>query len=84
MGASGEDARLELLLKMVRKRREVSAPDVDAEWADFKLRHIVKEVQEERIHPKIIHSCGILGIKVWVYKGEILEKKTPRRKEGNE
>ena len=47
MGASGEDARLELLLKMARKRREVSAPDVDAEWADFKLRHIVKEVQEE-------------------------------------
>ena len=29
-------------------------------------------------------TFGILGIKVWVYKGEILEKKTPRRKEGNE
>lgn len=29
-------------------------------------------------------TFGILGIKVWVYKGEILDKKTPRRKEGNE
>ena len=40
--------------------------------SDFGLRYSCrregidyKEVQEERIHPKIIHSCGILGIKPW-------------------
>ena len=29
-------------------------------------------------------TFGILGIKVWVYKGEILEKKTPNKKGGKE
>ena len=37
--ANGEDVRLELLLKMVGKRREAPVPDVDAEWPAKRCAH---------------------------------------------
>ena len=39
-GEEEENARLELLLKMAGKRKDISTPDVDAAWEDFRARHV--------------------------------------------
>lgn len=60
--ANGEDVRLELLLKMVGKRREAPVPDVDAEWAAFKSRHAGKKMRKPaRMRPLRPWVAALLG-----------------------